>query len=151
MQDLIQLLDNNTDHLTTAAELFSIPVELHYTSDEDCGKSCAEIADEQTEPGALLLWEFNAYNRKHFFSDTQTVGIRVKKFVELLQRLEISTRYDCFDSYGSQSDDPETAIISQLMFEAESEDILYAKKVAIASELFTEEEFDEYYCLNESE
>lgn len=138
----------NTSHNLediTKEDLFEIETTMSH-NDAPAGIPIKEAANEYTEPGAILLWEFNEFNfhNRSFDNDEDLsqAAFLLSRFVHLLERLNISTKYDCDDSYGSQSENPRIAAIEQMIFEQDDDEIEIAKKVAMKSGLITEKEFD---------
>lgn len=161
MQTLIARLDNPADDLSDimADNLFQIKVEKYYVGDENVPpKSCLELADDTTDAGAYLIWEFNQFTLEMNELDetntitpelARTLGFRYRRFVELLERLEISTGYDCWDSYGTMSQNPREAIFWHLCFEADTDYILgVVEPIAQASNLLSIDAYNDLFDID---
>lgn len=154
MQNLISRLDDVVDNLSDimADNLFAIKVEKYHVG-SGAPKSCFDLTDDETTAGAYLLWEFNQFTlemgelKESITPElARTLGFRYRRFVELLERLEISTKYDCWDCYGSMSESPRDAIFWHLCFEADSDFILdIVEPIAKASNLLSTDAYDDLF------
>lgn len=146
IKELFDLLDSDAE--ISKETLLSVAA-TYYSCDATIGaqKTCAELADEDTDPGHPLLVEFvwgNFLSRDSLNPEEFDVAVsRHAKFVTLLESLKISTRYDCCDSYGSCDEDPRIASLELLFFENDDKDGETAR-FAKATKLYSDEEIAEY-------
>jgi hypothetical protein len=157
IQKLIDSFTNTPFNLNdiTKEDLFSIKTKFAHGDNSPIGCTIAKAVDENTEPGAILLWEFNAVNfHEREFNSIEAyieAAHNLKYFVKLLERLKISTRYDCFDSFGSQNEDPRIAVVENMIFEADEDAVNTAKEIVVRAGLMTETEFNAEYVPDSEE
>ena len=123
--ELIAAIDARKTGILTAKDILSIECPACTTDNGGPNKTAYDCADTHTQPAAALVWEFNNaifFKRPETAAAVAQISDRLREFVLLLERLKLSTQYDCFDSYGSQDADPRRAVPAQLLFEIPDEE-----------------------------